>query len=266
MNWPWHRPQRAADTVLLFRFHDHFAVCENRLALLRALNPGCPIHGIYAGPPEHWPQARTLPFDALVRWREKIPLRRWRFGDLAVACWYRKIGRRMDFQRAIVLEWDLVLLAPVRALYGETTPGIAVADPRSLEQRRAEGWPWLVDPANAPEWEALQAWGRTEHQWNGQASFGFFPGVASSREFLEFHRRAAIGYRGNDELRFGFLAACGHFPVDTWPAHEDDLFNFERREVTPEALYTAAEQSRQWFHPVYQPLDNERVLRLIRPH
>jgi hypothetical protein len=79
------------DRAILFRFHREPAVCRTRLELLRSLNPGVPIYGL--GEPIGLDGA----FEDLHVIEDRPPEWKWQHGDLAVADWYRAVGRERPF-------------------------------------------------------------------------------------------------------------------------------------------------------------------------
>jgi hypothetical protein len=106
--------------AVLFWFYRDLPVCRNRLAILRARNPGTPIFGLYGGDPREVQRYRSAlgpqlddfwAFDAPVS-----PNWKWRHGDLVLAAWYEQRGRDLDWRHVFVAQWDLLALQPVGPL------------------------------------------------------------------------------------------------------------------------------------------------------
>jgi hypothetical protein len=237
---------------------------------LRRLNTDVPIYGLYGG-------SRRVPGSALRRLvgLDEIdvssePARwNWQHSDLAVAAWFRHIGHRLPFDVLYVVEWDLLLLAPLASLYSavpEGSVGLTALTPISeLEQE----WTWLRREPNRREWEALLARARDEWSYDGTPYGCVAGGSCFPRSFLEAYAEIDPPVLCNDELRLPLFAQILGFPLaDTrlrspWRGErEHPLFHFQAADVPVEAIKAELAKPDGWraFHPVRRRLDQEMML------
>ena len=154
--------QRESDygMMVLFQFHDQFELCVPRIQLLRRCNPSAPIFGLFGGDSTQVGRARALETAGLehvdhdpshpAAWNK-------RHTDLAVAAWYRRVGHAVPFDRLYVVQWDLVLFAPLTQLYAHV-PAAAVALTGVVPLAQiADHWDWTVHPPLAAESAQLLA-------------------------------------------------------------------------------------------------------------
>ncbi len=241
--------------LVVFRLHDQFDVCRHRLKCLRAMNPEAVVIGFYGGPRCNWKHAKSLEWDDCYLLRDKIDLWKWQYADIHLRKWYKRHGYRQRFSYVCLYEWDLVFTKPLDELYPDTDADLLTTGIKPIEQRRREGWPWLVEPYLAPERQQFEQWARRKLRWSGEATIGLLPGARISRNFLDAYAGVRPPRGGNDELRLGILAsAFGMRHEDTEFANPQD-FNCDRREILPQdCLAAASDPSRYVFHPVYQCL------------
>lgn len=259
------RPRR----LVVFRFDRDPLVCRSRVRLLRALNPGVPLHGMYGGDrptPRAAAQAARmlLSLDGLHtsshdgRWN-------WKNGDLALLDWFRDVGRRLTFDVLHLIEWDLVCARPLAEVYADVpleSLGLTCLTPvTDLEGR----WEWLSGPERLADWAGLlehagRAWGPVVPPL--RACLGVGPCIP--RPFLECYASVEASERCHDELRFPLAAGCLGFEVaDTgfrrgwWSSADDRCFNVGGRLVDGSVIHRELTdpKGRRAFHPVRRRLD-----------
>lgn len=237
--------------------------------MLRALNPGVPIYGLYGGP-------RRLPGPALQRLvglddvhRSSEPDRwNWQHSDLAAAAWFREVGRSLPFDVLHVVEWDLLLLAPLESIYRsvpEGSVGLTALTPiAELEQE----WTWLRREPNRREWEELLARARSEWDYDGVPYGCVAGGACFPRSFLEAYAAIVPPVLCNDELRLPLFAQILGFPLadtelrSSWRGERDHpLFHFRAADVPLDTIKTELAKPDGWraFHPVRRKLDAEMI-------
>jgi hypothetical protein len=240
------------------------------VSLLRRLNAAVPVYGLYGG-------SRRIPGPAL---RRLVGLDRivvsseparwnWQHSDLAVAAWFRAVGHRLPFDVLYVIEWDLLLLAPLASLYAsvpEGSVGLTALTPISdLEQE----WTWLRREANRREWEALLARARGEWGYDGTPYGCVAGGSCFPRAFLEAYAAIDPPLLCNDELRLPLFAQILGFPLaDTrlrgpWRGErEHPLFHFQAADVPVQTITAELAKPDGWraFHPVRRRVDCEMML------
>jgi hypothetical protein len=260
--------------IVIFRFHTAPLVCRSRVALLRRLNPGVPIYGLFGGPGGLKGAAfraggkELVGLDALYSSNEAGAWN-WRHSDLVLAAWYRDVGGGIPFDVAHVIEWDLLLLEPLDTLYSSVPAeavGLTALTPITELERE---WTWLRRKEGRREWEALLARARAEWGYEGLPHGCLGPGPCFPRSFLEGYAAMNPPPLCNDELRLPLFAQILGFPmVDTglrgpWRGQrEDPFFHFRGREIELGAIRAELAKPDGWraFHPVRRRLDPERVL------
>jgi hypothetical protein len=249
--------------VILFRFDRDPLVCRGRVELLRALNPGVPICGVFGG--ARGPRraffrlfgGSLLRLDSLycspraAEWN-------WKNGDLVLADWYRKAGHRIDFEIAHVIEWDLLLLDSLERVYSRVPDGavgLTCLTPLSLVDH---DWEWLQRREGRRQWEELlehvrDVWGYDDIPY---ACLGVGP--CFPRAFLAQYASTDPTDLCHDELRLPLFAQILGFPIaDTgfrlqWHDQEEDrLFNVGGPEIEPRTVMAELSMptGRRAFHP-----------------
>jgi len=231
---------------------------------LRELNPDVPVHGLFGG-------SRRVPAAVLRRLvgletlyvSPEPPRWNWQHSDLAVAAWFRDVGHRLPFDVLHVVEWDLLLLAPLASLYASVPEGAVGLTALTPISELEEEWTWLRRDPGRSEWEALLAHARSEWGYNGTPYGCVGPGPCFPRAFLEAYAQVEPPLVGNDELRLPLFAQVLGFEVaDTrlrgpWRGErEHDLFHFRNQEIDDETIRAELAKPDGWraFHPVRRQL------------
>jgi hypothetical protein len=255
--------------AILLRFHKAPLVCRSRVELLRKLNPGVPVYGVYGGDRRllRILGRQLLRLDGMyashadTRWN-------WQNGDFVLADWYRETGAKLSFDVLHFVEWDLILAAPLSGLYAsvpEESLGLTALTPISdLEQE----WTWLRREENRREWEALLAHTRERWGYDG-VPYGCVAGAAVfPRAFLEAYAAVEPPPLCNDELRLPLFAQVLGFSIaDTrlrgpWRGErEHPFFHFRAPEIELETIRAelAKPDGARAFHPVRRKLDHEMI-------
>jgi hypothetical protein len=119
-------PMRSAPRLAaLFWFHRDPAVCADRLQLLRRVNPGLPIYGLYGGPLDQLERFRPLErqLDDFYAFPEaRSPSWKWKHGDLVIAQWHRERGAHLAWDTLAIAQWDMLFFAPLEQLFAMVGP------------------------------------------------------------------------------------------------------------------------------------------------
>jgi hypothetical protein len=250
--------------IIVLRFDRHPQVCRSRVALLRRLNPGVPICGIFGGGKGYKQAAFRLGGRFFLGLDDFYRSRRggtwnWRNGDLALAAWYRDVGWRMDFEVAHFIEWDILLLESLERLHAavpKDAVGLTAFTSISAIER---DWQWLKQPDARREWEQLLSYARTTWGYDEvpHACWGAAPSLP--RSFLERYAAIDPPELCHDELRLPLFAQILGFPIaDTGFRHrwhdreEDRFFNLLPRAIERNAIVDelGKPDGRRVFHPV----------------
>lgn len=240
--------------AILFRYHDHKEVCEERLALLRRLNSEMPIWGLYGGPK---PEPLTLKgLDA----NYKVPFEearfKWEHGDLCVRAWFKDMGHSFTFDILHIIEWDLLLLAPIAELMGHVKDGIALTNMEMLSHHKEHGWGWIALPERQKQFAELKGIIQKRYAVTldlDTLKAGPFGGACLSRAFLERYATEDVPVLLHDEIRTSaFATAFGMNVHETGLAARATFWNCEKDYYTAEKVLTSGGIV---FHPVKELLD-----------
>lgn len=214
--------------IILFRFHNSLDICTNRLELLHRFNPGASIIGLWGGDRSGLLEARQALASRLEYIWEipmKSPLWKWQHADLSLLMWYRHEGRHIPFDMLHLVEWDLLLLASLDRIYGETgRGGVALTGLTPLERIR-RNWYWTSVEPYATQWRQLQEHVRDHYGWQGPHSACQGPASAFSKAFLERCSLEEIPELVNEELRIPLYARALGFKVVGLPHIYGDIKN-----------------------------------------
>jgi hypothetical protein len=253
--------------VALLTFHRDWAVCRSRVQLLRALNPGLPVHGLYGGPPEDYAaaEAEVGPFlDSLAPCHLGDGTWRWQNTDLVIREWYRDSGHRIPFDVLNVVQWDLLLFDSLASLYRHVPADAVALSGITPVEDIAHAWHWTTVEPHRTESAELQRLARDGYGLVPKTCIG--PGMALPRRFMERYAGLHVPGIGHDELRVPLFAeVLGHPLVDTgfYPRWFDPvaerLFNANGEELPVGEVREelARPGGRRTFHPCRESYTEE---------
>jgi hypothetical protein len=203
--------------ALLFWFYRDVGVCAERLRHLRALHPGQRIYGLYGGPEEEADDfERALsPWldDFYVATRQPDPYLKWLQGDLEIVEWLEVRGRALDWESIAVVQWDLLVKAPLAGLLPGLAPehlyfsGLRVLD-AVLEAR----WYWTRQGNHQRSYRRFRAQIAGRFGFQGPPLCCLFIFAVLTRPFLEVYAREAPSLAGFLEYKLPTLARIHGFP------------------------------------------------------
>jgi hypothetical protein len=234
--------------IILFRFDRHPRVCRSRVALLRRLNPGVPIVGLFGGERGPKYEAFRIGGKAYLGLDELYPSPHpgwWNRTnvDLVLAAWYRDAGHRMPFDIAYLVEWDLLLLAPLERVYAGVPPdalGLTALTPlASIEDE----WVWTQRPEDRRQWLELLAHVRDAYGYDDTPYACWGGGPCFPRAYLERYAELDPPGLATEELRVPLFAQILGFPMvsnglrRSWhSAEEDRFFNNSSLAIDPRVI------------------------------
>jgi len=251
--------------IVVFRFDRNPRICRERIDLLRRLNPGVPIVGLYGGGGGYRAAAfrigsrPALGLDSFYRSRHSGRWN-WQHGDLALAAWYRDAGRHLGFDVVHLVEWDLVLAAPLAEVYAHVPDGALGLTACTPLAEIGPDWDWVSRPELRTQTQALfeavaERWGFTGVR---RACLGVGPCLP--RAFLADYAELDVPELGHDELRLPLFADLLGYPVvengfrAAWHSSPDDaFFNATGRRIELEVIRSEVARAggRRAFHPVH---------------
>ena len=131
---------------ILFWFYKRLDICKDRLKTLRLYNPNVKIFGLYGGSISNINEVKSImvPFldDLYIFNKNKDSIWKWKNGDKLIASWYKDRGSQLDWETIFVVQWDMLVLAPLSQLFNMLKPGqILLSGFRPLEEVK-EDWIW----------------------------------------------------------------------------------------------------------------------------
>jgi hypothetical protein len=244
--------------VVLLRFHKASLVCRSKVSLLRELNPGISVHGVCGGdqPVMRRIGKRILELDGLHA--SELSGTHWMDLDLVVRDWYREVGAKLSFDVLHLVEWDLLLVAPLDELYAAVPDGAVGLTALTPVSELGE-WTWLRREKERRNWERLLDVVRSEWGYDDVPYGCVGPGPVFPRAFLEAYAAIDPPIIAHDELRLPLFVQILGFPlVDNrlrgpWRGErEHPFFHFRAPEIELETIRAqlAKRDGARAFHPV----------------
>jgi len=241
--------------LILFRYHKKFSVCRLNVQLIRKLNPGCKIIGLYGGSMNKpIPESLLDEFDGNYILPFRFQRFKWQNGDLCIRQWFIDEGYKYDFEALNLIEWDLVLLKPLDEMYKITSNSFGVAK-RETYKHMLKDWFWFVDGIWKLKWEK-----QVEEAKNllgkdfdlSKFFFSIFGGIQIPREFLEKYAPVNPSAYTNDEARICLYAQAMGFSVkDTALASKKNVFMADSyRSLNNEMFIEKIKNGATALHPV----------------
>jgi hypothetical protein len=113
------------ELAILFWCYKEADLCANRLRLVRHYNPRTPVYVLFGGDPAQAPRFeaafRTYFDDFYVFPDERSPEWKWQRGDMLISRWFRDRGKQLQWDSVAIIQWDMLVFAPVEQLFGHLT-------------------------------------------------------------------------------------------------------------------------------------------------
>ena len=278
----------APRVAVLFWFYKAFDVCAARVAHLRRLNPGLQVFGLYGGPLKEADAARRALGAALddlyVYPGPQDSNWKWIHGDQVIADWHDQRGRALAWDSLMIVQWDLLMLAPLSEVLAGLRAGEAVfpGDRPLAEVEAWWGWGGGGGEVQAREMADFRALLRSQFGYDGPLWCCLFLLAVLPRAFLDAYVAAGPPGPGFREDKLATLARVFETPVRAmaqlrpwWrsdPATRDAspgerALNTTREAVAPEVIAAelAAPGGRRVFHPVFEVSPFEREAAGVAP-
>lgn len=249
--------------MILFRFHDRFDTCRDRIALIRRLNPGIKIHGLYGGPEGREDSlSDTIPVYAPSlsnQFQSGRTSFMWKHNDLGIRAWYALFGRDLEFDMLHVLEWDLLVLEPVDKAFAAVGDGeVGLTGLRPLADAPRD-WRWTNTEPPVSEWKGLLAFARGKFGYDQVPHACQGPGMCFPKAFLERYADAGsdVLQLCHEELRLPLYAQVFGFKVVDTGITSDwttPFFNCRKVPIPRKTIETelAKRDGCRVFHPFFE--------------
>jgi hypothetical protein len=248
-------------------------MCASRLRLLRALNPGLPIYGIYGGSQERRPEfacVETL-LDAAWACHHGDGPWRWRNIDKMMWLWYQEVGHSLSWSVLFEYQADLLVARPIRT-YTDLCPNpkdvLFYRNPLSFAELAEHGWPWLahgLDELRGFMNHLTQHYGCDRAFCVQNIVFTIAP-----RQFFDDFREGFFDIPGVVEYRSPSLARAQGYNLVEYvaPAADLECMSFATGHQSRERVLQelATENGARMFHRVLEELEPECVLPLLHEH
>ena len=253
--------------AILFTYYRNPTSCEERLRILRRINPGMRIYGLYSGSHQGRAdfQAVQAALDADYSHPEREPQWLWRNYDKVICEWFRNGGEQLEWDFLFIHSWDLLLLEPISTFSDPLGSGqVLLPGLRTLEQMDEQ----VIDPrmpplvpgrwrwANEPDFTEFLAYLKQHYSSAAQIYCEVSPFAIISRPCCVAYNAVAGEIPGFNEYRFATVAhllgiafARPHLPPWFWKRYDPD-----RHPLSSESVLT---RDTQLFHPVYYPVTCE---------
>lgn len=225
------------------------------------------IYGLYGGKEDNFHEADKVLgkiMDHIYVIRKKSDAWKWENGDLAVRMWYQDYGKGLNFDMLHLVEWDLLVLAPIAEIYGQI-PKDAVGLSGLIPLKEVEEeWDWTGKEPMKTEWNKLLKLVKEKYSYNKELFACIGPGVCLSRKFLEKYSEIDVPDMCNDELRWPLFAQILGIEIyntgfyKTWKDEAEwEYFNAQgKKEIKLEIIEKefASSRGRRVFHPYRKAL------------
>lgn len=256
--------------AVLFWFYKDFEVCRERLLRLRRFDPGARVFALYGGPLGRVDAARDAVSEFVDDFYAYPKIRqsewKWRHGDQLIADWYAQRGRGLAWETVFVMQWDMLVMAPVGELFAGLKEGeILLSGFRPLREVEA-WWPWARPGMEGEELRAFRAMLGSQFGYRGELFACLFVVACLPRVFLERYVAAGHPELGFLEYKVPTLARVLEVPVcaghgfDPWwndapgaaeALERDKVLRAVRQEIPVEVICSelARADGRRVFHP-----------------
>lgn len=257
--------------AILFWFYKEFDLCVERVRRLRELNPATRIYGLYGGPLEQAEAAAMVgaELDDLYVFPEPRDAHwKWLNGDRLIAAWMGERGAALAWDTVVLVQWDMLVLAPVDELLGDLRPGEALFSGYRPLEEVSDWWGWAGrrDPGKAAMLQAFRERLRSDYGVDGPLWCCLFILICLPRDLLARYAGAGPPEEGFLEYKLPTLARLWGTPVRTdlgfepwWAAdlasrdapERARVLNAVGREVSPATILAelADPQGLRVFHP-----------------
>ena len=256
--------------AILYIYHDRAAMCASRLRVLRALNPGVDIYGLYGGTRERraeFAAVEALLDDAWACEHGDGPWR-WRNIDKMMDLWYQERGQYRDWSVLFEHQADLLVANSV-STYTALTPGprdmLFYRNPLGFRVLERLQWPWLSVGLDELRgfMNHLHARYGSDEAFCGQNIFF----TIASRSFFEEFIGQVFPVPGVVEYRSPSLArAAGYRLVDYHPPQADvNCMSFATGHQPLERVLSelASATGARMFHRVIDAVEPEQITDLL---
>lgn len=250
--------KKSTKRIILFRFHDHFDICANRLKIIRHYNPGIGIWGLFGGKKTDIAKAKKLKLNHVWYIPLDDPYWKWLNGDLAIRWWYREYGHKINFGLLHVFEWDMIFLGNIDKEFKHIKNGVGITNRQPLAPIY-DSWSWVAPKRGRKEWLGLKKLVQDRYNWQNKPLAGIFGGAILSKKFLDKFADEDIPSLCNDEVRLSLFAQS--FKMSVYDTKlKNNYFYTKKKPISSKIVYKMASHGLKSFHPVREKLDLQKLI------
>lgn len=247
--------------AILYLYYREFAICQDRLKILRKLNPGVPIYGLFAGEEmsytemmemetyfdDHWcyPKVISKHINPGI-WKKWNP-------DYLTAAWYQNCGKDLAWDFLFCHPWDLLMLEPVEKFANLPSQDDVLIYPEPIHLKNPFQTSSLITFNNKVEYVFFKAFVEEiiEKDLNVLASEAHF--ATWSRKALEILAPSLHLIPGKMQYRLPTLLNEMGFKFAPTPNYQPKLLTSQKQKIPLKTILSTSENPliHKLFHPVY---------------
>lgn len=206
--------------AILFWFYKDLSLCQNRLQWLRQKNPRCPIYGLYGGDGndrEQFAQGLSSYLEDFYSFDQPQTSHwKWLNGDLMINQWYRDRGQFLPWETVVVIQWDMVILAPLSQVFPQLKPGHLLLSFYRPIAEIAHHWEWVKKQPHRDRYQEFLSILQQRYGYAHSPMCAIFIVVALPRIFLEAYSQVADPELGFIEYRVPIYSQIFGIGVDAY--------------------------------------------------
>lgn len=265
-------PNKSKNTknyAILYLYYSEFEVCKDRLNILRILNPGVPIYGLFAGDfisyPEmmemetyfddHWCFPKRIMKEYIYSfWKKWNP-------DYLTAAWYLDRGKDLNWDFLFCHPWDLLMLEPVEKYTSLPSQDDVLIYPTPSKLRPLQANANLPIETDDFDYVFFHQFmeGIIGEEFEMMASEAFF--ATWSRKSLETLAPFLQQVPGKMQYRLPTLLEATGFQCAYLPRFSPELMNNYKTEISADVILSEflRNQPKKLFHPVYNEFKQDTL-------
>ena len=245
--------------ALLYIFYGSPATCAYRLRIYRELNPELAIYGVCTAGISQKSKFQVVEEQCDHLWYLPEHDAKWCWYNLdKVACmWFEEVGRTLDFEKILVVDWDLLLLEPVSNWLDQVGDNdVKIID--VWENRNPDANFWTSD--RFPEYAAFKEQLSLDYPHGYTLLNAFLFAYGCTKSSFEKFATQVIGLPGYCEFRLPTVMACQGLEVSNFkrPSNWGTFATVSGLSISKSLIVRELSNPNgfRMFHPVYEPYKN----------
>ncbi len=199
--------------AVLFWFYKEFEICKERLNFFKKLNPNADIHCLFGGEAKDIDHAKSCSNDvstSFYHFKESQSKHwKWEHGDEMIIDWFREEGHKHNFDSVFILQWDMLLFAPLHELLGKVKKDQAILSGHRPLDEVKDFWPWYNPEKNT----ILNDYLSSTFNYTGPLYACLFIVALLPRKFLAFYQQHSYPFEPFLEYKIPSILMAMSIPV-----------------------------------------------------